>query len=380
MKILFFCWGTNNENRIMDAFSHLPEYEVVTLTYKIVNYNIDLALSRDLLFMIQNDKCDCIFSLNFIPILSDVAKVAKIKYVSWIQDSPNLTLYYETVSSPYNLICSFDSYECQRLSRRTNANVHYMPLASSPSFWANKIASNKAIAPEVISFVGSSYKNNYYDKATNLSEYEKGFYDALLAISGFVYGSSLIEETLTLEQATTLLDKCSVPVPKDFLMTTQELAAYVLEQKLTSIQRQNLILAIAEKYKINIYSGQSDWSHPNINYKGYANYENDMPAIFHSSAINLNFSLRSIHSGIPLRVLDILACGGFCISNYQPDIADAFNDNEIVLFDSKEDLLEKVEYYMNHSSERKSIATAGKKKIVDLFSYEYQLKRIFYLL
>lgn len=376
MKVLFFRWGSNNENRILDAFNHLSEYQVISFSYKIKNYNIDLELSRNLIFILQQEKCDCIFSINFIPVLSDVANATKKKYISWIQDSPNLTLYYDTVSSPYNNIYSFDSSECQKLANRTNANIHYMPLATSPSYWDNLLKNSSFKADNNICFLGTSYKDNYYDKSQKLTEYEKGYYEALIEVASEIYGIPLIEEAISDNAAYELIEKCNLSVPDHSFMSAKELAAYILEQKLTYNQRINLLSSIADKYKVDVYSGHNDWNHPNIFFKGYACYETEMPVIFNKSAINLNFTLRSIHSGIPLRILDILACQGFCISNYQPDLAEAFSDKEIVLFDSKDDLLTKIDYYMNKPDIRNNISLAGKQKIEQFFTYEYLIKKM----
>ena len=59
---------------------------------------------------------------------------------------------------------------------------------------------------------------------------------------------------------------------------------------------------------------------------GYADYYEQMPKIFRLSDVNLNISLRTIQTGIPLRVLDVLACGGFLISNYQEELAESIGE------------------------------------------------------
>jgi hypothetical protein len=103
-----------------------------------------------------------------------------------------------------------------------------------------------------------------------------------------------------------------------------------------------------------------------------------MPLVFAGSRINLNISLRSIHSGIPLRVLDIMACGGFVISNWQPEIAEYFEEGkEIVTFRSLEECMEKIAYYLEHEEERKEIAAAGFRKVKERFSYREGLSRVF---
>ena len=103
-----------------------------------------------------------------------------------------------------------------------------------------------------------------------------------------------------------------------------------------------------------------------------------MPLVFAGSRINLNISLRSIHSGIPLRVLDIMACGGFVLSNRQPEIAEYFGEGvEIATFASMEECMDKVHYYLAHEEERRRIAEAGQRKVQAAFSYESGLMRLF---
>ena len=101
----------------------------------------------------------------------------------------------------------------------------------------------------------------------------------------------------------------------------------------------------------------------NVAFKGYVNYLTEMPDVFHRSRINLNITLRSIQTGIPLRCLDIMGAGGFLMSNYQPELAQLFeNGREMAMYESKEDLLDKVNYCLTHEEERKEIAYLGREK------------------
>ena len=75
---------------------------------------------------------------------------------------------------------------------------------------------------------------------------------------------------------------------------------------------------------------------------GIVSYTAEMPDIFHTTKINLNITLRSITSGIPLRAIDILGCGGFLLSNYQPELCEYFTpDVDFVYFEDPDDLAEK---------------------------------------
>lgn len=73
-------------------------------------------------------------------------------------------------------------------------------------------------------------------------------------------------------------------------------------------------------------------------------------------------TLRSIKSGIPQRAFDIMGCGGLLMSNYQPELAEYFIPGEdLVLYDSVDDLIQKIDYYLSHEEERLQIAKMAMK-------------------
>jgi len=99
-----------------------------------------------------------------------------------------------------------------------------------------------------------------------------------------------------------------------------------------------------------------------------------MVEIFNRTKINLNFStvntrnsLRrkepSINSRVRRlkgRIAEICLCGGFVLSEYAPGIEEVFEvDKEIVVFRSREEMVEKIKYYLEHEDERETIADNG---------------------
>ena len=111
---------------------------------------------------------------------------------------------------------------------------------------------------------------------------------------------------------------------------------------------------------------------------GIATYENEMPVVFHESKINLNISLRSIKTGIPLRCMDIMGSHGLLLSNYQQDLVDAFiPGEEFVCYESEEDMLNKIDYLLSHEAERKEIAENGYQKVKNEYNFETVFSRIF---
>lgn len=115
----------------------------------------------------------------------------------------------------------------------------------------------------------------------------------------------------------------------------------------------------------------------NVCCHGSVNHREEMPMVFKQSRINLNITLRSIKSGIPLRGFDILGAGGFLLSNYQPELLDLFvPDEDFVYYESREDLLQKVDYYLCHEDERQAIARNGHDKVAAKHTYRHRVREM----
>lgn len=212
---------------------------------------------------------------------------------------------------------------------------------------------------------------------------------------------SALEGKIDLNRIQAQMEKQGLMLGEDYFAKPEDiLMAAVLEKKVTVEERRILLTEIAkrfggktdsekhvgndgrtdQKYDIRLYTGSDTRELPELNAlnHGTVDYHTQMPLVFAGSRINLNISLRSIHSGIPLRVLDIMACGGFVLSNWQPEIAESFVDGvEIATFDSLGDCLDKIAYYLIHEDERNQVAAAGQRKVQELFSYQSGLEKLF---
>ena len=110
---------------------------------------------------------------------------------------------------------------------------------------------------------------------------------------------------------------------------------------------------------------------------GSVDYYNVMPFVFRYSKINLNITLRSIKSGMPLRAIDIMGAGGFLLTNYQEDfLIDFIPGEDFVFYESEEDCINKCRYYLEHDDERRTIAQNGYRKVKEKYNYILRLKQI----
>ena len=128
----------------------------------------------------------------------------------------------------------------------------------------------------------------------------------------------------------------------------------------TGRERYLALALLSGHFHVDLFSTDKDQRLENVHYRGYADYYRQMPLVFSQSRINLNISLKTILTGIPLRVIDVLGCGGFLISNYQEEMQEYLDiGKECVVYENIEDLFLKAQYYLTHEEERKSIALAG---------------------
>ncbi len=97
-----------------------------------------------------------------------------------------------------------------------------------------------------------------------------------------------------------------------------------------------------------------------------------------NSKINLHITPRTITSGMSLRILDIMASGGFLLSNAQPELLEYFEEGkDFAAYRDELDLVEKASYYLKHEEERRAIAARGKWKTEKYFTYQNQFKKMF---
>jgi spore maturation protein CgeB len=114
--------------------------------------------------------------------------------------------------------------------------------------------------------------------------------------------------------------------------------------------------------------------------------QEDMIRIFNASLINLNLSnsswnIRTIFRNqqqIKGRNFEIPGCGGFLLTNYVQNLGEYFSlDNEVVCFSGKQDMLEKIRYYLTHDEERERIARAGYERTRREHTYTRRFKELF---
>ena len=374
-RILFYSNGTCNEQRTIENLKRIG-CEVAVVSQNCENYDLDSKLIQTLLMHIHRQNIETLFSIDYYPVIAEVAHTVGIPYISWIIDAPHYTLYSPTSFYDEVYVFHFDREESDRLSSMGRHHVFHQPLASDPEYFQSVISRSPARKRNSyladICFLGSSYQNehNYYSAQNGLSEYERGYFDALIYSQLGIYGSSVFNETLTDTHIQRIINCCDLHKPINYDLPDHLIAENVLEKKVSVIERQQMIIRCADAFGITLFSQEDTFPIPGVRYRGYADYDTIMPLVFSGSKINLNTTLRYIHSGIPLRALDIMACGGFLLSNYQLELMEYFTPGkDFDIYEDMNDLIDKCKWYLDHEDIRNQIAENGKQIIYSHFTY-----------
>ena len=384
-RLLIYRWGSQSEPALRGAFERLG-WECLELARQMKDYHADSGFAAEMIQVIHNQGIEMVFSYDYFPLIAMVCEINKLPYISWIYDCPQYTLLSKTLSSPYNHIFCFDRIYAKRLREMGAVHCHHYPLAADGQM-VERALQKHSVSPGryqcEISFIGNLYndKKNHF-RQTALTPYAAGYAEGLIRAQTLIYGYNFLRDAL-LECPGVyreIVDTYQLSLGESYLQDDVQLAADALGMEVSAREREQVICKLGERYPVHLYTGSilpEDAQEDNIKVMGYADYERELPLIYRDSRINLNITSKTIVSGIPKRVFDILNCGGFCLTNYQPEIAELFVDGrELVMYTDMDDLLEKVEYYLAHEEERVRIAEAGYQKVISQYLLENRLSEM----
>ena len=375
--ILFIEWKSFGNEHIIQAFEKAGYViEKYALDTKKTDTRLEMEYTEKLVNTLMGKAYFCVFSFNYYPIIAIACKACKIPYVSWTYDSPYIQLFSPTLEYETNFAFVFDRGTCNELAR-VGLQTYYLPMAA-PMDCYKSVLQNKEKGRKFagdISFVGALYNekhNNMFRHLEDLEPYENGYVDALLKAQKNIYGCNFMESVLKDNPAVfeKIQKVCPVYARGDGLESAEwTLANYFLARKVTAMEREEIMRLLGEKHVVNLYTLEKT-DIKGVRNCGIADYNTQAPFVFANSKINLNITLRSIQTGIPLRAFDIMGCGGFLISNFQEDFLEYFEpDEDVIFYTSYEELLDKVDFYLENEQERQRIARNAYEKVAAEHTY-----------
>ncbi len=342
----------------------------------------DPGYAEQLVHKILEKEYACVYTFNYFPVVAIACKACKVPYVSWTYDSPFIQLYSKTLGFDTNFVFVFDSNTVRELQGMGYGNVQYLPMAAPGDYYTKILGKgyDKTRYEGQVTFVGSLYSEDFHNpfrKMKQLTGYYKGMIDGLLQAQKNVYGYNFLQEILNerADLVKKIFELCPATVSGDGLETIEWVYAnYYLSRQVTALERKELIEKMAERFQTCVYTPEKS-EIAGVDVRGKVDYYTEAPYVYHNSKINMNISLRSIQTGIPLRAFDIMGCGGLLLSNYQEDFLECFEpDVDFLMYGSHEEAVEKAAYYITHEEERKQIALNGLRRVMEEHTYLHRVR------
>lgn len=353
-------WDIERSNRLVPD-SEYSEKDLENVKRELENYSIALTI-------------------NFSAVVAEACHLLGRPYVCWVYDCPQRALYRREALYEENIIFHFDKKEIARLSGLGIKNIHYLPLAANFYRTATLNISDYEIKnmKSDISFVGNLYNNSaltstintlinqFPNESSSLIEYmESGLLHWDSSSAG-----SIPDNDPFIDIFFNVMDKTNIEYYPN--VTPALCVKWLIAREFTRRERYSIMTALAPKYKADIYTNEPDSVKeiPMLKAHPAVDYETGMYKVFFASKLNLNVTLKSIESGVPQRIFDVMSVGGCVISNWQPEIEELFiPGKEILCFHSLDELMDLTKYYLDHNKDRTRIGIAGYQRAQKEYTY-----------
>lgn len=369
MKLLYIDGKSYAEQGIRQAFSELGfAYDI--LDRKLLIDEAEENLNERINDIYLKNGFDVVFSYGFIPLIAKLCQNLGVQYYSWVYDNMR---DIEDLTPILNSCCEvffFDKVQASEFAM-AGVNAHYLPLAASSYVFDNILENdNKNM------FAKENIKGDISDNADISVVYEKndsiystlkgqieaylwGYLEGIITAQSKLYGAYIIPGLVSEELVQAVNSSCKNIASYKFMDKPE--FELMLADEISRKDVDKIISLLAPGFKVSAHS-----------------IDNMNPATYVKNKININVTHKSIQSGITQNVLDTMVCGGFLLTNYQPDIAECLLPGEAcIMYESMEDMKEKAFYYMAHESERRRIAFRGRELVCDEFTYKKRIREMF---
>lgn len=300
-------------------------------------------------------------------------KQLPIHKVLWFLDSPKRVETTKEEIEAVDAIFTFDASYIPYLKELGGKECHYLPTAAGihplPENMPDQI--RKPRTGSDVGFLGSLAASRYQ----SVREFWQGRDPEFVTILDGIVEDYLADRTVSLEE------RYNQSPGRERLEYQGHVVLY-LEERATYMHRLRTLQQVKE-YGLKTYGspewGNSQWAEDLVScYAGYApKYEEELPGVYFNTKININaFHVQCENSTNP-RIYDVLAAGGFLLTEYRPAIEDELEDGKhLVWYKSLDELKEKTEYYLAHEDEREAIALEGQKFVLEHATYKARVKKI----
>ena len=340
--------------------------------YSTATWSIEQLSDEELQRTVSRLQPALIASINYSHGLAEACQEASLPLVVWEID-PSTDKLQPTRAGAGAHIFTYRRKQEVEYRNAGFSQVEYLPLAANTDFRqpVELDSSEDEQYLNTVSFVGNSM-------VEQANRFRERFVDLYCAWRG--NSDQAVEEAST--AITTVLagqseDWCRYRIPElvdehlsDFsqVMSAQDPEDHPVVLLAEMAAADKRITCIANLGQVNVAvwgdEGWSDLSEYGVKHMGPAGHRAELNRIYSGSTINLDIGRIYQSDIVTMRVFDALACGGFVLTEHSDALSELFEiGTEIDCYRTFEELMAKVEHYMDHPDEAHAIAERGMARV-----------------
>jgi spore maturation protein CgeB len=320
---------------------------------------------------------DCIFTNNHaafdnMGLLSKILDQFSIPCISWFVDSPIFIFEdAEPQKSKYLHVFVWEKSYVKRLKMLGFANVIYLPLATSKDFLEEKVISKKYIKRFScdVAFVGNTNTDH-----SNLLLHRGKFKEQEMDLAKKAIDYQIMYPNIEMRSILSEMDNGSFSKLSEYNKILLE--CYSVLQA-TANFRDKVVSILAKNFNFKVF-GDIKWKeiYPS-HYFGEVDYYRELHYLYKYAKIVVNTTSFQMNTAVNQRVYDIFLCDGFLVSDYREDYDLLFGKNMIPTFRTTKEMIEVVQYYLQHEEERKEKIENIKSIIKSKHRYIHRIEELF---
>ncbi|HEX2958649.1 MAG TPA: glycosyltransferase [Chitinispirillaceae bacterium] len=327
---------------------------------------------------IQNENPDMFISVNMLGfdgngIFSEYCRRYGIPVAVWFVDDPRPMLLCQKkfITDEMTAFC-WERDFIQTLLDAGFSRVYHLPLAADPQMFSAHPADTKPVIP--LAFAGTSMAGTFRNNLRNK----------------FLWKQEI--EPLVFEIAEILLESPSTNIqPLISQISGKRNSTFPFKDQRNSVWLQSYIIHTAgmlkrkrtieslKNHSIELFGDKDGWAellgdgytiHPPVD------YATQLCDVYHRAAININITSCQMTTAVNQRVFDVPVSGNFLITDFQKDIEELFDNDEVVTYSCLKELNELCTWYIMNERSRKIIVNKARAKILKQHTYTHRYHTI----
>ncbi|RNC67277.1 MAG: hypothetical protein ED859_15495 [Desulfuromonadales bacterium] len=331
----------------------------------------EAAIFRD---AVTRDRPDLVLSVNMRGldrrgVAAEMLRRLGIPLALWFVDSPEFILYGEAMPPPDAChVFMWDRGYIPAVSRQ-GYRVSYLPLAADTALVDAARFEERFRAD--ISFVGNSLVSGFLARLA--VKFPAG-------AEAMAFADRAIDRIIARRgDQLQVLDELIAQAGHFLANDEQRLffRAFLLHGA-TSAYRTRLLQRLIP-LGLTFFGDPEGWKKvfgPSINAHPDVNYFHETPAVYASSAVNVNATSLQMPHTVNQRVFDVPLCNGFLLTDRQGALFELFAEDEVAVYDGIGDAAEKALYYLERPELRGNIMEKARRRVLGEHTYGHRMGQL----